>query len=1203
MSLHTKTKCVLSVCVLLLTVLLLLPHGTSAAAATQLSSAPVLSSTPVADRLNYANPDSEATVELTASAFLSLLTREAISEAEAAYVDSVLVENPFTYSEAIPPRAVDTVYEHNTLTITARPHSYTAANGETVTWIPTAATLGLKRIQLLPVGEEGEMQGTLQDVAESDDARLKVTYSCTLTVPAAVSDDYLNYAWNYADKLYGEQESYKAHLAAWEAYCTYLTDKAAYDLALGEWQAYVTAKEKYDKKLAEYVTYEQELALYREQLAAYEAYCSALDYYKQRLDAYETAYMTYTAQLKAYNAALVQYETEQAQLAEAVDCMQTLESVYIFNSRGKQMYATLIGDTVATVVNRKDELVDVGKCDPKDIDTADASTAVLQKLLTEYKEIEDPAARFAFYEKHYADISRNFSLLYGSLRSLYNNTNVKKVLIEYNKLERYIEFLSQLYVVSSGLDDSTNRADDWKIFGRYDPAYMGNRPHSYKTELEPAQIPDDKNNADPAGKTYPSPLSAKPLAPAPLMMTPPTPPAEVSHPIEPDAVIKPTEPTPVAEPTPPTAVNDPGGKPVAPSYTLLQRQLIAAYTSGSLRRRETGADISISLPNTTLQKRLSLQNKRPIEFFDADGKTLLYFTEQDDGTPITFVGDTPSRPDTDKYTYRFVGWKDQDGQLLADLGVVDEMHECFYASYEATVRQYTVTWRVDGEDTAVSLPYGAIPAYEGVPTRASTAQYSYTFVGWRIPGTDEWSTDLTAVVGDVTYEAAFEADTRRYTVTWIYSPIEGDSSAAEWEWGTLPSPVKTPVHPEDDTYLYTFTGWDSEPAPVTGHVTYTAQYDALPILPPADNDAENLQSPVCENDVYLATVPTSGLQIDRLLTLADAKEREISLASTDGCLSLYANAAAIADLRASGCFYVYIDTSTPPSRAVQAPYYSIRFADAQGQDIALRCPITLQFVNATTFTKVYNRNPADDEGVETALPFSYADGVLSVKLNQSTVLQFRDECAITVLPCDNGVLSVDRTIAAVGDTVTLTLTCADGYRAESLHIIGAVTGTDYAAGNSLGQTFIMPDEPVTVSATLLRMTFTVIFTVDGQVVSEKVYFKGDNVEIPADPTKAQEGRAVYTFTGWSPIVTTVVGDATYTAVFRESVQGDSNDYIPPDSRNREYLLYIELGILLLIIISIPVATVLLIRHAVKKRKLRKAALSSKADSSHTNHSS
>jgi hypothetical protein len=61
--------------------------------------------------------------------------------------------------------------------------------------------------------------------------------------------------------------------------------------------------------------------------------------------------------------------------------------------------------------------------------------------------------------------------------------------------------------------------------------------------------------------------------------------------------------------------------------------------------------------------------------------------------------------------------------------------------------------------------------------------------------------------------------------------------------------------------------------------------------------------------------------------------------------------------------------------------------------------------------------------------------------------------------------------------------------------------------------------------------YTVKFVNEGEVVSEKTYHYGDTVSVPDEPTKAEDKTYTYTFDKWSPAVTDVTGNATYTAEY------------------------------------------------------------------------
>ena len=133
--------------------------------------------------------------------------------------------------------------------------------------------------------------------------------------------------------------------------------------------------------------------------------------------------------------------------------------------------------------------------------------------------------------------------------------------------------------------------------------------------------------------------------------------------------------------------------------------------------------------------------------------------------------------------------------------------------------QGTITWK-NWNDTVLGtakVNYGATPDYTGAtPTKASDAQYSYTFAGW--------NPTLVPVTGDTAYTAQYQKVTRSYTVTW--KNWNGEVlQTNKVEYGTTPIYTgATPTRPADGNNTYTFSGWDKEIASVTGDVTYTAQY-------------------------------------------------------------------------------------------------------------------------------------------------------------------------------------------------------------------------------------------------------------------------------------------------------------------------------------------------------------------------------------------
>jgi hypothetical protein len=119
-----------------------------------------------------------------------------------------------------------------------------------------------------------------------------------------------------------------------------------------------------------------------------------------------------------------------------------------------------------------------------------------------------------------------------------------------------------------------------------------------------------------------------------------------------------------------------------------------------------------------------------------------------------------------------------------------------------------------------------VGAYTGAtPTKASTAQYDYTFVGgWSLtPGGSVDPNALKNVIVDRNVYAVFTATIRKYTVTWK----NYDGTTLEVDvlvpYGTVPTyNSEDPTHADTD---YVWEGnWSPAVKPITGDTTYVAKF-------------------------------------------------------------------------------------------------------------------------------------------------------------------------------------------------------------------------------------------------------------------------------------------------------------------------------------------------------------------------------------------
>ena len=172
-----------------------------------------------------------------------------------------------------------------------------------------------------------------------------------------------------------------------------------------------------------------------------------------------------------------------------------------------------------------------------------------------------------------------------------------------------------------------------------------------------------------------------------------------------------------------------------------------------------------------------------------NGDDVLGQDKVEEGKTPEYAGDEPTKVADAQYTYTFKGWTPDIVEATADA--------TYTATYTATVNKYTITWK-NGETTLENdenVPYGTEPSYNGAPpTKAATAQYTYTFKGW--------DPEVTTVTGNATYTATFTETINKYQVTFN---MNGHGTAPETQTIAYGSKVSEPSAPTADGYK--FAGW------------------------------------------------------------------------------------------------------------------------------------------------------------------------------------------------------------------------------------------------------------------------------------------------------------------------------------------------------------------------------------------------------------
>ena len=197
----------------------------------------------------------------------------------------------------------------------------------------------------------------------------------------------------------------------------------------------------------------------------------------------------------------------------------------------------------------------------------------------------------------------------------------------------------------------------------------------------------------------------------------------------------------------------------------------------------------------------------------------------------TYGSELGTLPTCSRTGYTFLGWytASSGGTKISSTTKITST-VTYYAQW--SINSYTLTYDVNGGNAvspaSKSIQYGSAYGTLPTPTRASTAQYSYTFAGWYTAATGgtQVTANTTMGAGNTTIYAHWTATTRSYTVTWNGNGGTPSKSSSSFHYndvlGTLPTATRTE---------HVFKGWSTstsgsvnvnESTKVTEDVTYYA---------------------------------------------------------------------------------------------------------------------------------------------------------------------------------------------------------------------------------------------------------------------------------------------------------------------------------------------------------------------------------------------
>ncbi|MBQ9743367.1 MAG: InlB B-repeat-containing protein, partial [Ruminococcus sp.] len=577
-----------------------------------------------------------------------------------------------------------------------------------------------------------------------------------------------------------------------------------------------------------------------------------------------------------------------------------------------------------------------------------------------------------------------------------------------------------------------------------------------------------------------------------------------------------------------------------------------------------------------------------VTFFNWDG-TVLKSDVVMKGQSAT-APEAPTREGDAQYSYTFAGWDKSFSNIQATTDIT--------ATFTQSVNEYTVTF-TDWNGTVLStqsVAYGSSATAPKDPTRAATAQYTYTFTGW--------DKSFDNVTENITVNATYSTTVNKYTVTFVN--YDGTVlSTQSVEYGSAATAPADPTRPATAQNTYTFTGWDKSFSSVTGDLTVTAQYTTTTnkytvTFVNWDGTVLSTQNVAYGSAAKAPADPTREATAQYTYTFSGWDK---SFSNITGDLTVTAKYTAVVNkytvtftdwdgtvLKSDSVEYGSAATApSAPTRAATAQYtYTFSGWDKSFSNITGNLTVTAKYtatVNKYTVTFVdWDGTVLKSDSVEygsaaTAPAAPTRDGYeftcwdidfTSITSTITVTAQYVDT-AVYLLGDFNGWATDTVMTSTAGDIVSVTLELeADTYLFKILTRdvwygnYGTIEDTTITT-SAIGWEMIADADNCTLNAsggtytfnynTSTRMLevlyepdeFTVTFVDwDGTVLSTQSVRKGSAAIAPETPTRAGDAQYSYTFAGWDTDFSDIQGNITVTATYTETVNKYTVEFVDHD---------------------------------------------------------
>jgi hypothetical protein len=488
----------------------------------------------------------------------------------------------------------------------------------------------------------------------------------------------------------------------------------------------------------------------------------------------------------------------------------------------------------------------------------------------------------------------------------------------------------------------------------------------------------------------------------------------------------------------------------------------------------------------------SIVNQYAVRFLDEDGLTVLKTMQVAYGSAAVAPAN-PTKAATAQYTYTFSGW---DVAFTNITGALDVK-----ATYSSIVNQYTVRFLDEDGLTVLKttqVPYGSAAIAPANPSKAATAQYTYTFSGWDVA--------FTNITGALDVKTTYSSIVNQYTVRFLDDDGVTVLKTMQVAYGSAAIAPTNPTKAATAQYTYTFSGWNVAFDNITGALDVKATYSSI------------------VNQYTVHFLDEDGLTVLKTMQVAYGSA---AIAPTNP------TKAATAQFTYTFSGWDVAFTNITGALDVKATYssivnqYTVRFLDEDGLTVLK----TMQVAYGSA--AIAPANPTKSSTVEYRYMFDGWDvafdiitGLLDVKAtyvqsaNQYTV-RFLDEDGITVL---------NTQIVVYGASATAP---TDPIKAATAQYTYTFSGWDVAFTNINGAL----DVKATYSSTVNQYTVRFLDDDGVTVLKTMVVAYGSAAIAPDNPTKVTTAQFTYSFSGWDVAFTNITGaldvKATYSSIVNQ----------------------------------------------------------------------